>query len=138
MCRLHSSVIGSPVSGLAAVRGFLMARGTPRAARHFVADTLRGWGEPWGEGLLAVDAAIVATELAANAVLHARSDFTIALSRRAGVVRIEVSDSAPLDGSLPAAAGHGLGLVGLVARWGARPRAAGGKLVWAEPPGPAR
>ena len=138
VCGLHSSVIGSPVSGPAAVRGFLMARSAPRAARHFVADTLLGWGEPWGRGPLAADAAIVAAELAANAVRHARSDFTIGLSRRAGVVRIEVSDRAPLDGSLPAAARHGLGLVSMVARWGARPLATGGKLVWAELPGPAR
>jgi hypothetical protein len=138
VCGLHSSVIGSPVSGRSAVRGFLAARGAPRAARHFAADTLRAWGEPWGDSPLAVDAAIVAAELTANAVLHARSDFTIALSRRAGVVRIEVSDCAPLDGSLLAAAGHGLDLVSMVARWGARPRAGGGKLVWAELPGPAR
>jgi hypothetical protein len=137
VCRLHSSVVGSPSAGPQAVRGFLVARGAPRAARHFVADTLRQWGGPWGQGPLAVDAAIVATELASNAVLHARSDFTVTVARRLGAIRIAVRDGEPLGAPLAVAAGHGLDLVNIVAaRWGARPLA-GGKLIWAELAGPA-
>jgi MEDS: MEthanogen/methylotroph, DcmR Sensory domain len=131
--RLHSSVIGSPSVGPRAVRGFLMAPGAPRAARHFVAGTLRQWGGRWGGGTLAADAAIVATELAANAVVHARSDFTVTVSRRLGAVRIAVRDDLRLAAPLRAAPGHGLDLVNTVAtRWGVQSPAAGGKLVWAE------
>jgi len=137
VCRLHSSVIGpviaSPGAGPQAVRGFLVARGAPRAARHFVAGALRQWGGPWAAGPLAVDVAIVATELASNAVLHARSDFTVTVARRPGAIRIAVRDGGPLGAPLAVAAGHGLDLVSAVAaRWGARPLAAEGKLVWAE------
>jgi MEDS: MEthanogen/methylotroph, DcmR Sensory domain len=133
VCRLHSSVIGPPSAGPQAVRGFLVARGAPRAARHFVAGALRQWGAPWAAGPLAVDAAIVATELASNAVLHARSDFTVTVDRRPDAIRITVRDGSPLAAPLAVAAGHGLDLVNAVAaRWGARSLAAGGKLVWAE------
>lgn len=133
VCRLHSSVIGSPSLGPQAVRGFLMAQGAPRAARHFVADTLRQWGGPREGGTLAVDAAIVATELASNAVVHARSDFTVTVWRRLGAVRIAVRDDVFPAAPLRPAPGHGLGLVNSVAtRWGVQSQAAGGKLVWAE------
>ena len=133
VCRLHSSVIGPPSAGPQAVRGFLVARGAPRAARHFVAGALRQWGGPWAAGPLAVDAAIVATELASNAVRHARSDFTVTVARRPDAIRITVRDGCALGGPLAVTAGHGLDLVNAVAaRWGARPLAAGGKLVWAE------
>jgi MEDS: MEthanogen/methylotroph, DcmR Sensory domain len=138
VCRLHSSVIGSPGASQPAVRGFLVARGAPRAARNFVADTLRQWGGPWAAGPFAVDAAIVATELASNAVLHARSDFTVSVARRLGTIRIAVRDAGPLGAPLAVAAGHGLDLVNTVAaRWGARSLADGGKLIWAELAGPA-
>jgi hypothetical protein len=146
VCRLHSSVIGTPTAGPRALRGFLLAQGAPRAARHFVADTLRQWGGPWSGDPLAVDAAIVVAELAANAVVHARSDFTVTVSRRPGAVRIAVRDDVPRAAPLQAAPGHGLGLVNTLAtRWGVQSPAAGGKLVWAElaapfegsgPPGP--
>jgi DcmR-like sensory protein len=133
VCRRHSSVIGSPTAGPRAVRGFLLARGAPRAARHFVADTLRQWGGPWGGDPLAVDAAMVVAELAANAVVHARSDFTVTVSRRPGAVRIAVRDDVLLAAPLRAAPGHGLALVNTVAtRWGVQSPATGGKLVWAE------
>jgi hypothetical protein len=135
--RLHSAVIGSPGIGPQAVRGFLMAGGAPRAAGQFAAATVREWGEPWGSGTFAVDTAIVAMELAANAVRHARSDVTITVSRRLGAVRIAVRDSAALTASLTAAPGHGLGLVHtMAARWGAQPLTGRGKLVWAELAGP--
>ena len=48
------------------------------------------------DSALAVDAAIVATELAANAVLHARSGFTLTVSWLAAAVRIAVRDGGPL------------------------------------------
>jgi hypothetical protein len=133
MARLHESAIGSPGVGPQAVRGFLLAQGAPRAARHFVAGTLSQWGGPWGGGTFAVDAAIIVTELAANAVVHARSDFTLTVSRRLGAVRVAVRDAVPLAAPLRGAPGHGLGLVDAVAaRWGVQSLGARGKLVWAE------
>lgn len=142
VCSLHSAVIG----GRAAVpapwfapgqdseaRSFEMAYGAPRAARHFVVETLTSWGDR----ALVDDAAIVATELATNALVHARSAFTVAVTRSADAVRISVRDDSPLpaaggDAPLAPSHGHGLGLVAAVAtRWAADP-VADGKIVWAE------
>ncbi len=85
---------------------------------------------------LAGDVALVATELAANALVHARSAFTIALSCGDEVVRISVRDeSAPPESGLPAAPLHGLGAVAALARrWGVVPFGDTGKAVWAELP----
>lgn len=143
VCGLHSAVAGvrPPATGsrLApgrmgqAVRTFELAREAPRAARHFVVDTLR----LWGDGALADDAAVIAAELATNAVRHARTDFAVAVARSPDSVRISVHDGGTIpaaDGGSPlaAAAGHGLGVVAAVAsRWAAEP-VAGGKTVWAE------
>jgi anti-sigma regulatory factor (Ser/Thr protein kinase) len=92
-----------------------------------------------GSPHLADDAALVATELATNAVVHAHSGFRLTLTLRQNVIRISVHDDQPLpaDGTrdvavLPAAPLHGLGAVAaLAARWGADP-AGTGKDVWAE------
>jgi anti-sigma regulatory factor (Ser/Thr protein kinase) len=143
VCSLHSAVAGRPPAGAAdflsrdlpsqATRSFVNAYEAPRAARHFVADTLRPLADP----VLADDAAIVATELATNAVVHARSGFSVTVSCSATAVRISVRDTGALpptdaDEQLAAAAGHGLGLVeSLASRWAAEP-VQGGKIVWAE------
>jgi len=145
VCRLHSSVIGSqpgrpgevevPGPGSDAVRGFPQAREAPRAARHFVVDTLGSWGDQ----ALAGDAAIVIAELAANAVIHARSDFTVSVSRHAAGVRISVLDASPMSSmnggaALVASHGHGLGVVArLASKWAVEPLP-GGKVVWADLP----
>jgi hypothetical protein len=114
-----------------------MARAAPRAARRFVTATLRRWGGRWADRTLIADAAIVAAELAANAIVHARSGFTIAVARLRDLVRISVRDAVRLPGGragryLEAVPSHGLGVVAAVsARWGAEPTA-GGKLIWAD------
>jgi anti-sigma regulatory factor (Ser/Thr protein kinase) len=143
VCSLHSAVIGDraavPAARFApgreseAARSFEMAYGAPRAARHFVVETLRSWGDQ----ALIDDGAIVATELAANAVGHARSAFTVAVTRCADAVRISVRDDTPLptadgDAALAPSHGHGLGLVAAVARRWAVDSLADGKIVWAE------
>ena len=112
--------------------------GTPSsvpAARHFVAATLAGWG------LSALDwaATLVVSELAANAALHARTDFTVAVAADGdGGARIEVRDASPLvprqrGHSTEATTGRGLRLVDDVcAQWGVLPgEGAAGKTVWA-------
>lgn len=147
VCGMHSAVLGddaepAAAGGLApavtrvAVRHLPLDLDSPRAARHFLLDEL---GQPAGSAF-ASDAALAATELAANAVVHARSAFTVAVGMAADhAVRIAVSDASMLDRGaggrqLVAARGHGLGLVDFVARrWAAEPLP-DGKVVWAEVP----
>jgi hypothetical protein len=129
ICHLHSAVVGSSEQS----RAFAKSARAPRAARHFVVETLTRWG---CEELVA-DAAVVVTELATNAVVHAQSDFTVALLSRPGDVRISVrdaSDALPVLGDLAVAAlsGRGVALVAAMAsRWGTD-RTSDGKVVWAE------
>lgn len=134
ICGVHSAVIGRPAADAEqATRSFANAHDAPRTARHFVTDTVR----PWGDTEFVQDATIVASELAANAVVHARSDFTVVVSRSAATVRISVQDNglalpAEEDSPLVAAPGHGLGLVAALAtQWAVEPLP-GGKVVWAE------
>jgi anti-sigma regulatory factor (Ser/Thr protein kinase) len=93
---------------------------------------------PAGDGL--VDNLIMAAnELTTNAVLHARTEFTVRVLIDADRVRIEVSDGntrmpqpclAPAD----ATSGRGLAIVdGSGLQWGAE-RHTRGKTVWVEAP----
>jgi hypothetical protein len=113
---------------------FPCADHAPQAARRFVLAQLRRWGLP----AISEDAAIVVTELAANAVVHARSGFTVEIRKLAAGVRILVTDRGLMRAADVAALvprrGHGLGLVAaLASRWAAVP-VPGGTLVWAELP----
>jgi hypothetical protein len=150
VCRLHADVLGpypgAPAAGPAgpgqagpgqagpgqagAVRGFPADPGSAAQARRFVLGLLAA---PAGQAI-AIDAAIITAELAANAVLHARSSFTVALSYPPGAVRISVRDAARFDDSTPLAVipGHGLDVVAkIAARWAAEPLP-DGKVIWAE------
>ena len=132
VCQLHSAVADQ--------RSFPAERTSVRAARHYVTGLL---GEAADE-MAACDTAIVATELAANAVLHARSGFTLTISRSAGMTRVAVRDNTPVAGTGPAGpgegipfevmTGHGLSVVAqLASRWAVEPLPRG-KVVWAELP----
>ena len=118
-------------------RTFAGSREDTRAARGFALGML----EPWRGEQLAADAALVVTELATNAVLHAGSAFSVSLTLSGGAIRISVGDTLPLgptggDKQLAAAAGHGLGVVAAMAtRWGVE-SVPSGKAVWAELPLP--
>jgi hypothetical protein len=127
VCRLHGEIVGSR-SGTA--RTFAFSREAPAAARHLAVATLNAWGA----GDLAADAALVVTELAANAIVHAHSAFTVILSAHDDLLRISVRDAAPLDGAgLRAAPLHGLGAVdALASRWGVESLGAAGKSVWVD------
>jgi MEDS: MEthanogen/methylotroph, DcmR Sensory domain len=143
VCRLHSAVAGRPPAARArgaaadrtavAERSFVKDLGAPTAARRFVLETVG----PWADRAFAGDAAILATELASNAVLHAQSGFTVAITRSAADLRIAVRDDSPVplagNGSpLVVRHGHGLGLVATIAsRWAVESEP-GGKTVWAE------
>ena len=111
------------------VTGYLFSCEAAAAARHFTVATLGDWGA----GDVAGDAALVVTELAANAILHARSAFTVSLSARDDLVRISVRDASPLAGRLRAAPLHGLAAVdALASRWGVESHGNAGKTVWVD------
>ncbi|HEV2934424.1 MAG TPA: MEDS domain-containing protein [Streptosporangiaceae bacterium] len=145
MCRLHHEVLGpwprDSASARAAARGatrtFAFHREAPAAARHFAVGAL----PRLGVADLADDAALVVTELAANAIVHARSGFTVDLAAWPGVLRISVQDTspAPAGAALPAAPLHGLGAVdALASRWGVEPLGPAAKAVWVELRRPSR
>lgn len=131
---LHSHVWhGEPPR--TASRSFGADISAPHLARVFVADTLHDWR---CEAQLD-DALLIASELATNAVIHGRADFTIQLFASGDRVRISVydtADTAPVQVDAPALAtgGRGLALVASVSsRWGCD-QAAIGKTVWADLP----
>lgn len=108
--------------------------GSARSARHFAwSHLLRAEREA-----VADDAGLLVSELAANAVLHARTDFDVVLQATTGGVRVEVRDRSELlpvftAPSATAMSGRGLALVqSLAARWGCDVLPTGGKVVWFE------
>jgi hypothetical protein len=127
VCRLHGEIVGSR-SGT--IRTFAFSREAPTAARHFTVATLAAWGA----ADFADDAALVVTELAANAIVHAHSAFTVILSALDDQLRISVRDATPLRGTmLRAVPLHGLGAVDAMAsQWGVEPLGAAGKTVWVD------
>jgi hypothetical protein len=130
ICRLHHEVIGP--DGPGAVRTFAYHRDSAAAARHFTVGTVREWaaGDPRD---LADDAALVVTELAANAIVHAHSGFTVVLSARGDRLRIAVRDTSPRGTPLVPAPLHGLAAVdALACRWGVESLGDAGKTVWVE------
>ena len=139
VCRLHREVVGLSPAGASgasepgAMRTFAFSPDAPAVARHFAVGTLHDWGA----GDIADDAALVVTELAANAIVHAHSAFTILLSARDDPVRISVRDASPLpsaqDAALAPAPLHGFGAVdALASRWGVESLGTAGKTVWVE------
>jgi hypothetical protein len=127
ICHLHSAVETTCC--------FTSGPHAPRAARRFVVETLLQWGRD--ESL--DDAALVVSELAANAVLHAHSDFSVAVSTQGDRVRIAVSDASSAGPvlrdsvSTTAPSGRGVALVAALAQdWGCDVKGKDGKVVWAE------
>lgn len=105
------------------------------AARRFVCETLVAWHLPG-----ACDAAeMLVSELATNAVLHARTTFTVevVLDGNAVVVRVADGSAAPArprSYGTDSTTGRGLRLIATLAvRWGVDPRNPG-KAVWFEVP----
>jgi MEDS: MEthanogen/methylotroph, DcmR Sensory domain len=141
VCFLHGKVVGVLDSGIE-TREFALTSDAPALARRFAVSAVErllgngsAGGGPGGGPVeytgIAEDVAIVATELAANAALHARTDFTVALSCRQDVVRISVRDFGPVV-PLVAEVMHGLGVVSALAKsWGVT-AVGDGKAIWAE------
>jgi len=143
VCNLHSSVLqgvrGNDLRAPEAASArrleaeFAAERISPGHARRLVLGALAEWG--CGPRLLE-DAAVVVSELATNAVLHAASSFSLSVTLEDSLLRIAVHDARPLSvtvrGGLSPQPTHGLGLVeALSLRWGAEGTVKG-KAVWAE------
>jgi anti-sigma regulatory factor (Ser/Thr protein kinase) len=144
MCEQHSGFVPVPDAtervlptvGASGDRHERMFIATPTAlhdVRRFVRDALAPWLDD--EGL--ADAEIVVSELATNAVRHARSPFRVGVSVAPAAIRIAVRDA---TFALPErvgpegvpVGGRGIVLVVALARdWGAIPEP-DGKTVWAE------
>ena len=105
-----------------------------RSARNFVASTLRTRG--WSDGDVE-RAQLAASELVANAVVHARTESTVHV-RLDEALRLEVVDGAPdlhlqpRESDPRRVGGRGLHLIADVARsWGVA-RSPAAKSVWCE------
>jgi len=102
------------------------------AGRQFVAEVCGHWGLQ----ALAEPAALVASELVTNAVVHANTALELQVELRGSWLQVAVHDQDPdLVGLLAAKDGTdrrlGLQIVDQVARaWGVRQEGAGGKTVW--------
>ncbi|HMD44845.1 MAG TPA: ATP-binding protein [Acidimicrobiales bacterium] len=109
------------------MKQFLPTPTAVRDARVFVADQLT-------PGNVANAAILLVSELATNAVEHARTSFEVRV-RTLPVVHIEVSDNSkvmPVERSLPPDAEHGRGLrivQSLAQTWGTEETDTG-KMVW--------
>ena len=104
-----------------------------REARKFVL------GETEVEEIVADNVALMVSELASNAVLHARTAYSVTATRHGDLVRGEVRDGSSLmphvrQYGLDAPTGRGLRIVdALATRWGVLPGVDGeGKTVWFE------
>lgn len=104
-------------------------------ARRFVAAALHDVHA----GAAVDDAATLVSELATNALLHARTTFTVEVALVGDLVRIGVVDLSPAvprvrDYGPSATTGRGMQLVARMAtRWGIE-RSDDGKIVWFELP----
>jgi hypothetical protein len=143
VCGLHNSVTGPSAPTLLTPgllgghmkveRSFAADSDAPGRARRFVIETLRRWGEH----RLVDDAAIVVTELATNAVVHAQSELVVAVQQSDARIVLLVRDTSsmppqPRHPPLTAFRGRGLEIVAAIAsRWGAD-AVGDGKVVWAE------
>jgi MEDS: MEthanogen/methylotroph, DcmR Sensory domain len=145
VCRSRSSVLPviaeeDPQPGAASLGAALTLNAefdpttdAPGRVRARLRSTLRDLH--FGEDLIE-RGTLAASELAANAVLHAHTPFRLLIQPRSESVWIAVQDEEPLKGRFDVVgrSPHGLGLVATLAlRWGVIP-GSGGKIVWAEIP----
>ena len=151
ICSGHSEVLAppayasgqrwfaSPAASLSGEQGdtqsqlFVPVSTAVGAARRFVNQALMAWDETD----LIDNASLVVSELATNALRHARTPFRASITRSGTDVTIEVHDAnqaPPRPGSVDAMApgGRGITLVkGHSTRWGTYVNATG-KVVWSE------
>jgi anti-sigma regulatory factor (Ser/Thr protein kinase) len=143
ICALHTSVLppasyeaGTPSADATIAeysQVFLPVPEAVAAVRRFVTEAL----QRWGEHDLIIDATLVVSELATNAVLHASSPFRVSVDRSVGVVCLAIQDIAPDHAQHRGFEGQDLSGRGMVIvealsrRWGCDSLPTG-KVVWAE------
>lgn len=112
---------------------FEAASESVRDARRFVTTTM----DDWGATEQSADVALLTSELATNAVIHAQSRYTVTIVRLPDRVRVVVADGSPTIAhrrhySPMSGTGRGLGMVAdMAAAWGMEPTDRG-KIVWFE------
>jgi anti-sigma regulatory factor (Ser/Thr protein kinase) len=133
VCGLHSHVEGLTEPEREISLRLPLSVESPARARSFLSEALTRWGYE----SIRDEAVIVVSELATNAVIHARREASLTVSARPGAVRVAVADGdsvLPVKGepSVFAPSGRGLIIVErLSSEWGAQTTETG-KSVWAE------
>lgn len=117
-----------------AAREFPPATSSVPEARHWARSVADAWSI---RGEVVEHLTFDVTELAANAVIHARSPFRVLLQHDDGWLRIEVEDASPeepreMHAAPEATAGRGLALVRALSTGTGVVVQARGKRVWAE------
>jgi anti-anti-sigma factor len=109
----------------------------PATARAFVRDVLGYWQLALPDNTLVARAVLLASELVANAVIHARTELRLRVELRGDLLHLAVRDGNPWMLRLvaipdpEAEGGRGLWLVEQLARaWGVNRHPDGGKVVW--------
>lgn len=135
----HHSHVAAPSEGDVAIAGdsswrmFTPTADAARAARWFAVAALEQLGCPIDGNR----ASLIVSELASNAVHHARTSFSVTVSWRGGVARVEVHDLNPraprlLDVPPESTSGRGIHLVARTSDRYGWDLAGDGKVVWAE------
>ncbi|MFP3914790.1 MAG: ATP-binding protein [Actinomycetota bacterium] len=109
------------------VRDFEPEPGSAWEVRRFVEEALAGVSR-------LEDIVLIASELAANVIRHARTEFSVRIRREGEIVRLEVSDGSSVVPAMEelTESTRGLRMVETISeRWGIEP-SPGGKTVWAE------
>ena len=107
---------------------------SPADARLFVTH----WTRAWGYRSLISAAALLTSELATNAVIHAASPFSVDVANTGHGIHVTVRDPSPApvelrDPSQIDEHGRGLRVVAAVSSaWGSEPVGGDGKAVWFE------
>jgi anti-sigma regulatory factor (Ser/Thr protein kinase) len=145
ICDCHASVFPLPEVAAAPAAPTVVAGGddygrmvvgspaTLRDVRRFARDVMRSWGDDELGDVIEV----LVSELATNAVQHARSPFSVSISRAPALIRVAVRDTSfsppeQLRGDTARLGGRGVRLVdALSLSWGTD-REPDGKTVWAE------
>ena len=133
VCHLHDAAVSVPP--LETTWRFAAELTAPAEARYLLTRRLRLAGY---DGDLLADARLIISELAANAVLHAHSPFSVTLLGRNATLRILVHDESQVVPTVQDASsstklsGRGMQLVvALASRWGVD-LTSDGKVIWAE------